>query len=36
MKDIGKIILAIIVISVLPIAWEWVRLRRSGHPQENT
>jgi len=35
-RNFSFVILAIIVISVLPIAWEWVRLRRSGHPQENT
>src|SRR5580765_2074967 len=35
-RNFSFVILAIIVISVLPIAWEWVRHRRGGHPQENT
>jgi membrane-associated protein len=35
-RNFSVVILAIIVISVLPIAWEWVRLRRGAHPQENT
>jgi membrane-associated protein len=35
-RNFSVVILAIIVISVLPIAWEWVRMRRGAHPQENT
>ena len=34
-RNFSFVILAIIVISVLPVAWEWVRARRVAHPQEN-
>jgi membrane-associated protein len=34
-RNFSVVILAIIVISVMPIAWEWVRLRFLVHPTEN-
>jgi membrane-associated protein len=34
-RNFSVVILAIIVISVLPIAWEWFRQRYGAHPTEN-
>ena len=34
-RNFSVVILAIIVISVMPIAWEWVRLRYRAHSTEN-
>jgi membrane-associated protein len=34
-RNFSVVILAIIVISLLPIAWEWFRLRIAAHPKEN-
>jgi membrane-associated protein len=35
-RNFSVVILAIVVISVLPVVWEWIRMRRGGHPQGNT
>jgi membrane-associated protein len=35
-RNFSVVILAIIVISVMPIAWEWFRVRFVAHPTENT
>jgi len=34
-RNFSVVILAIIVISVMPIAWEWLRHRYGAHPEEN-